>query len=47
MLRSLQLVDRSRIARDLAELGVSPGDTVMLHASVGAIGWIVGGPEKY
>lgn len=46
MLRSLQLVDRSRIARDLAELGVSPGDTVMLHASVGAIGWIVGGPEE-
>jgi aminoglycoside 3-N-acetyltransferase len=46
MLRSLQLVDRSRIARDLAELGVSPGDTVMLHASVGAIGWIIGGPEQ-
>jgi aminoglycoside 3-N-acetyltransferase len=46
MLRSLQLVNRSRIAHDLAELGVSPGDTVMLHASVGAIGWIVGGPEE-
>jgi aminoglycoside 3-N-acetyltransferase len=46
MLRSLHLVDRSRIAHDLAELGVSPGDTIMLHASVGEIGWIVGGPEE-
>ncbi|MCK5246948.1 aminoglycoside 3-N-acetyltransferase, partial [Candidatus Bipolaricaulota bacterium] len=45
-MRSLHLVDRSRIARDLAELGVSHGDTIMLHASVGEIGWIVGGPEE-
>lgn len=46
MLRSHQLVNRSRMAHDMANLGVSPGDTVMLHAAVGAIGWIVGGPEE-
>jgi aminoglycoside 3-N-acetyltransferase len=28
------------------DLGVAPGDTVMLHAAVGAIGWIVGGPDQ-
>jgi len=27
-------------------LGVAPGDTVMLHAAVGAIGWVVGGPDQ-
>jgi len=39
-------VTRERIALDLRELGISPGDTVMLHASVGEIGWIVGGPDR-
>ena len=37
---------RERIIADLKELGVAAGDTVMLHASVGAIGWIVGGPDQ-
>jgi len=44
--RAPGLVTRERIAVDLRELGVAPGDTVMLHAAVGAIGWIVGGPDR-
>jgi aminoglycoside 3-N-acetyltransferase len=43
--RAPGLVTRERIVADLRELGVAAGDTVMLHASVGAIGWIVGGPD--
>jgi len=44
--RAPGLVTRERVAADLRELGVAAGDTVMLHASVGAIGWIVGGPDR-
>lgn len=44
--RAPGLVTREQIAADLKELGVAAGDTVMLHASVGAIGWIVGGPDR-
>ncbi|MFC2083237.1 aminoglycoside 3-N-acetyltransferase [Candidatus Bipolaricaulota bacterium] len=40
------LVTRGQIALQVRELGVVPGDTVMLHASVGAIGWIAGGPSE-
>ena len=40
------LVTRGQIASDLREMGVAAGDTVMLHAAVGAIGWIVGGPDQ-
>jgi len=40
------LVTRGQIAASVRTLGVEPGDTVMLHAAVGAIGWIVGGPEQ-
>ncbi len=43
--RAPGLVARERIVADLNELGVAAGDTVMLHASVDAIGWIVGGPD--
>lgn len=39
------LVMRSQIARELTGLGVAPGQVVMLHASVKAIGWVVGGPD--
>jgi len=39
------LVARSKLARDLISLGLGTGDLVMLHASVKAVGWIVGGPD--
>jgi aminoglycoside 3-N-acetyltransferase len=39
------LVTYSQLIRDLTRLGVAPGQIVMLHVSVRAIGWIVGGPD--
>ena len=41
----LPIITRSRLVDDLRKLGVLPGQVVMLHASVKAIGWIVGGPD--
>ncbi len=41
----LPLITRSRLVADLKKMGLVPGDTVMLHASVKAVGWIVGGPD--
>jgi len=41
----LPIITRSRLVEDLGKLGVSSGQTVMFHASVKAIGWIVGGPD--
>lgn len=38
-------IRKSRLITDLQNLGVASGDTIMLHASVKAIGWIVGGPD--
>ena len=38
-------VTRSTLVRDLRALGLEPGRTVMLHVSVKAIGWVVGGPD--
>jgi len=40
------LVTREQIAVEVKGLGIDAGDTVMLHASVGAMGWIVGGPDR-
>jgi aminoglycoside 3-N-acetyltransferase len=37
---------RDELAADFARLGVNPGDTVMLHASVRAVGDIAGGPDQ-
>jgi len=34
---------RASLARDLAALGLNAGDTVELHASLRAIGWVPGG----
>ena len=33
------------MTKDLRALGLQAGDTVMLHVSIKAIGWIVGGPD--
>ncbi len=38
-------VTKSQLIRDLTDLGVRPGQAIMLHASVRAIGWVVGGPN--
>lgn len=38
-------VVRSQLAGQLRELGVQAGDTVMLHAALGQLGWILGGPD--
>jgi aminoglycoside 3-N-acetyltransferase len=38
-------VTKSMLVNDLRRLGVTVGDTIMLHASVKAIGWVVGGPD--
>lgn len=38
-------VTRSRLVADLTDLGLVAGDTVMLHASVRAVGRVVGGPD--
>lgn len=40
-----RLITKSRLVSDLVRLGLRAGDLVMLHASVKAVGWIVGGPD--
>lgn len=37
-------ITRQRICEDLAGLGIAPGDVVMVHASLRALGPTVGGP---
>src|ERR687893_2931965 len=39
------LVARSRLARDLRELGLVPGEMVMVHCRMSALGHVVGGAE--
>src|SRR5690606_34398026 len=41
--RSQGPVTRSRISRDLAELGLRDGDVVMFHTRMSAIGYVAGG----
>jgi aminoglycoside 3-N-acetyltransferase len=41
----LQIIRKSKIITDLHGLGVRAGDTLMIHASVKSIGWVVGGPD--
>jgi aminoglycoside 3-N-acetyltransferase len=38
--------DRAGLADDLRALGLTAGDTVMVHASVRAVGEIAGGPDE-
>lgn len=40
------MYSRQELADDFRRLGVAPGDTVMLHASVRAVGPIAGGPDQ-
>jgi aminoglycoside 3-N-acetyltransferase len=40
------MYSRSELADAFRALGVAPGDTVMLHASVRAVGQIAGGPDQ-
>lgn len=37
---------RAGLTSDFARLGVKPGDTVMLHASIRAVGTVAGGPDQ-
>jgi aminoglycoside 3-N-acetyltransferase len=40
------MYSKEQLANDFRKLGVKAGDTVMLHASVRAVGEIVGGPDQ-
>lgn len=40
-----KVITRSRLVADLRGLDLCAGQVVMLHASVKAIGWVVGGPD--
>jgi aminoglycoside 3-N-acetyltransferase len=37
---------RTSLVQDLRQLGLAPGDKVMLHASVRAIGPVIGEPDE-
>jgi aminoglycoside 3-N-acetyltransferase len=40
------MYSRQELADGFRELGVSPGDTLMVHASVRAVGKVAGGPDQ-
>jgi aminoglycoside 3-N-acetyltransferase len=37
---------REQLAGDIRKLGIDPGDTVMLHASIRSVGEVAGGPDQ-
>jgi aminoglycoside 3-N-acetyltransferase len=37
---------REKLAGDIRILGINPGDTVMLHASIRSVGEVAGGPDQ-
>lgn len=40
------MYSRQELARDFRSLGVTPGDVVMVHASVRSVGEVAGGPDE-
>src|SRR5688572_18157732 len=40
------MYSRQDLADDFSRLGVAPADTVMLHASIRAVGDVAGGPDQ-
>ena len=40
------MYSRAQLADDFRRLGVAPADTIMLHASVRAVGPVAGGPDQ-
>ncbi|WP_435360944.1 aminoglycoside N(3)-acetyltransferase [Haloarchaeobius sp. DFWS5] len=42
--RSSDPITVDRLVSDLHELGVEPGDTIIVHSSLSALGWVCGGP---
>jgi aminoglycoside 3-N-acetyltransferase len=40
------MYSRQQLTADIRTLGVVPGDVVMVHASVRAVGYIAGGPDE-
>jgi aminoglycoside 3-N-acetyltransferase len=39
------VVTKSELISGLRAIGVEPGQTIMFHVSIKAIGWIIGGPD--
>jgi aminoglycoside 3-N-acetyltransferase len=37
---------RDELANDFRRLGIAPGDTIMMHASVRSVGAVAGGPDQ-
>ncbi|MFC6939424.1 aminoglycoside N(3)-acetyltransferase [Salinirubellus sp. GCM10025818] len=42
--RSPEPVTVDSMASDLVDLGVEPGDTLLVHGSLSSLGWVCGGP---